>query len=221
MRRAVTFLALFICWAPRATAQEAPVATERPRVIDGIVVRIEDDIITESDARELESFQQLVNGRARSRAEVIDELLDQWIVQTEAATARFPQPSAARVDAQFAQLEKQFSSPEAFRTRLSELGLTEKAVRRLLEKQFYLTRFLDYRFRPTAQVDQKRIEAYYHGEFASQLESQNQALPPLDSVQARIRELLTEHDINERSTQWLQETKAHLRIDIMPGGAGS
>lgn len=221
MRRAVTSLAFLICCAPRAAGQRAPAASERPQVIDGIVARIEDDIITESDVRELEGFQELVNGKARSRTEVIDELLDQWIVQTEAATARFPQPSAARLDAEFTQLEEQFPSPEAFRMRLGELGLTEKAVRRLLEKQHYLTRFIDYRFRPAAQVDQSQIEAYYHGELAAQLKSQDQPLPPLDSVEDRIRELLTEREINERSTQWLKDTKTRLRIDITHGGAGS
>ncbi len=221
MRHATTVLIFLLGLGLRAAGQAAP-AGERPaQVIDGIAARIEGDIISESDVRELQSFQQLVNGKARGRAEAIDELLDQWIVRTEADNSKFPHPSAVRVDAEFVQLEQRFPSPEAFRARFSELGLTENAVRRLLEEQHRLTRFLDYRFRPAAQIEQAQIEAYYHGEFASQLKGENQPLPPLDSVEEQIRELLTQREINQRSTQWLDDAKTHLRIDVTPGDGGS
>ena len=209
-------------FGPRAAGQATSTAGELPGlVVDSIAVRIEDDIVTESDVRELQNFQELVNGKARSRAEVVDELIDQWVVRNEATTSRFPHPSAARIDAEFAQLEKQFPSPEAFRTRLRELGLSENAVRHLLEQQHFLTRFLDYRFRPDAQIKQAQIEAYYNGEFAAKLKAGNQPVPPLDQVEDQIHELLTQRDINERATRWVDDTKQHLRIDISSGGAGS
>jgi hypothetical protein len=222
MRRAAMIVVFLLAFGLRAASQAAPALSEQPaNLIDGIAVRIEDDIITESDVRELQSFQELVNGKARSRAEVVDELIDQWVVRNEATTSRFPHPSATRIDAEFAQLEKQLPSPEAFRGRLRELGLSENAVRRLVEQQHFLTRFLDYRFRPDAQVEQAQIEAYYNGEFAAKLKAENQPLPPLDQVEDQIHELLTQRDINERATRWVDDTKQHLRIDISSGGAGS
>ena len=65
---------------------------------------------------------------------------------------------------------KQFASPEEFKKRCAAAGLTEAAVRRMLEQQLYLSRFLDYRFRPAAQVDAKQIETYYNDEFVAAAE---------------------------------------------------
>src|ERR1700733_15220973 len=56
-------------------------------VIDGVAARIEDDIIMESEVRELSAFQQLVDGKPKPRSDVIRELADQWILRGEAKTA--------------------------------------------------------------------------------------------------------------------------------------
>ena len=53
--------------------------------VDGIAARIEDDIITESEVRELSAFQELVEGKPKPRSEIIKELANQWIVRGETA----------------------------------------------------------------------------------------------------------------------------------------
>jgi hypothetical protein len=50
--------------------------------VDGVAVRIEDDIITESEVRELAAFQMLVDGKTKPRAELIRELSDQWLIRS-------------------------------------------------------------------------------------------------------------------------------------------
>src|SRR5271167_1089546 len=82
----------------------------RGDTVDGIVARIEDDVITESELRELAGFQQLVDGSAKPRAELIQELSDQWIVRGEAKANGYPPPTPDDVDRAYAQLVKQFSS---------------------------------------------------------------------------------------------------------------
>src|ERR1700744_3092496 len=123
------------------------------QTVDGIAARIEDDIITESEVRELSAFQELVDGKQKPRSEIIKELADQWIVRGEAALAAFPSPSSADVDRAYQQFVKQFPSEKEFQGRCAALGLTEAAVRRILAQQLFLSRFIDYRFRPAAQVD--------------------------------------------------------------------
>jgi hypothetical protein len=92
-------------------------------------------------------------------------------------------------------------------------------VRRMLTQQIYLARFLDFRFRPAAQIDSKQIEAYYNDTFAAQLKAKNETVPPLDDVDETIREVLTQQAINDRSTQWLDDTRSRLKIDVVPHGA--
>lgn len=190
------------------------------QVIDGIAARIDDDIITESEVRELAAFQTLVDGHAKPRADLIRELADQWIVRGEAAAAKYPEPSAADVDHAYAGLVKQFPSQQEFESRCAAEGLSESAVRRLLEQQLFLSRFLDFRFRPAAQVDDQQLAAFYKNEFAPQLRERGQAIPPLADVEDTIREVLVQRAINERATAWLDDTRNRLKIDVLPEGAG-
>ena len=98
-------------------------------------------------------------------------------------------------------------------------GLSEAAVRRMVAQQLYLARFLDYRFRPAAQVTDDQIEAYYRNEFSPQLKERNEAIPPLASVQDTIREVLIQREIDDRSQKWLDDARGRLHIDVYSQGA--
>jgi hypothetical protein len=195
----------------------APVAISG-ETVDGVAARIEDDILTESEVRELGAFQQLVEGHSKPRTERIRELADQWIVRGEIETAKYPPPSSADVDRAYALLVAQFSSPWEFTKRRKEAGLSEAAARRMLEQQLYLSRFLDFRFRPAAQIDEKQIQAYYRDEFEPQVKAKNQILPPPEDVEDTIREVLIQRAISDRATQWLDDTRSRLKIDVVSNG---
>jgi hypothetical protein len=225
MRRALLIFGC-VCWlaggaASRASQQDPPAAAASAdeQTVDGVAARIEDDILMESEVRELGAFQQLVDGSAKPREELIRELADQWIVRGEIETAKYPPPSAADVDRAYAQLAGQFGSPEEFVKRCAAVGLSEAAVRRMLQQQIYLSRFLDFRFRPAAQIDSKQIEDYYNDQFVPQLKAKHQTIPLLDDVEDTIREVLVQRAINDRATQWLDDTRARLKIDVVTHGA--
>jgi hypothetical protein len=186
--------------------------------VDGIVARIEDDVLTDSEMRELAGFQQLVDGSVKSRADLIQELSDQWIVRGEAAATRYPAPTSQDVDRAYAQLRKQFASADEFNRRRSAAGLTDTAVREMLEQQLYLARFLDYRFRPAAQVDDQQIKNYYKNEFSPQLTARGEAVPALADVADTIREVLVQREIDDRATKWLDDSRKQLKIDLVAGG---
>ncbi|HEX2714779.1 MAG TPA: hypothetical protein VHM88_21535 [Candidatus Acidoferrales bacterium] len=183
------------------------------QVVDRIVARVEDDIILLSEVRELGRYQQLVEGQMASEARLLDQLIDQWMVTSEAATGHYPRPSEADVDGALERLEKQLGGADTYGGRLRELGLSTAAVRRLVERQMYLTRYLDYKFRPEVQVDAAAIEKYYREQLAPSLAGKGQGAPPLETVQDQIRELLTERGINEHATRWLEETRSRLRVE--------
>jgi hypothetical protein len=214
------------CWlsSPVTRSARAQVPAPAPaassgQTVDAVAARIEDDILTESEVRELGAFQKLVDGSEKPRAERIRELADQWIVRGEIETAKYPAPSDADADRAYAQLEAQYSSPEEFTSRCTAAGLTRTAVRRMLVEQLYLSRFLDFRFRPAAQIDEKQLQAYYDKEFAPQLKARNEPVPPLEDVEDTIREVLIQRAISERATQWLDDTRSRLKIDVLSDGA--
>lgn len=198
---------------PDGGASPAPV---RGQQIDGIAARIGNDVVTESEVSRLEDYQRLIDGQAQSRSAVIQELVDQWIVRSEAATANFPHPTSDEVAQEFQVLVKQFSSLDKLQKRMGEVELTTDAVRQMLERQLYYTRFLNYKFHAAADVTSAQIESYYQKDFKAELAKRGLALPPLDKVEAQIRELLTQEAINEKAAQWLAEAKAKLKIVIQP-----
>jgi hypothetical protein len=232
MPRAIHILvltaALLAFGARTARAQERSVSDQPAKppsgagqTIDGVAARIEDDIITESEVRELAAFQQLVDGKPKPRSEILRELAEQWIVRGEANTARFSRPSQTDVDHAYASLAQQFKTPEEFQARCAAAGLTEAGVRRMLEEQLYLSHFIDFRFRPAAQISDQDIEKYYREEFAPQLKARGQPVPAMDEVDDTIREVLIQRAISERATRWLDETRDRLKIDVMTQGGGS
>jgi hypothetical protein len=234
MRRRISIFVMMLGWAvsaplanPTACNAQAPPGSAAAayssggQLVDRIAVRIEDDIIAESAIRELMAYQQLIEEHPESRAEVAQHLIDQWIFQTEAATAQYPQPDEKQVNDEYEQVRKRFPSPDAFHARLAALGLPESALRRMIRDEIYLSRFLDYKFRPAAQVDQNQIEKYYKETLAPELTAKGQPAPPLADVADQIREILIERDINERSSRWLEETRARFKIDIAAGDSGS
>ncbi len=197
-----------------------PAVPQKPTEVDGIAARIGNDVLTNSEVRELQDYQRLVEGQAQDRAKVMEELVDQWIVQTEAVATRFPHPTADEVSLEFQALLKQFPSREQFQARLAQIGLTQDEVRQILERQLYYIRFLNYKFHAATQVTGEQIEAYYQQDLAPSLRKRGLTVPPLDQVEAQIRQLLTQEAINEKAAQWLDEAKARLRIVIQPSGQG-
>jgi hypothetical protein len=229
MRRAILTFGFMACCISRITTVGASGAHAQPQgqtsspqtppgeaqMIDGVAARIEDDVLTESEVRELAAFQQLVDGQAKPRAELIRELADQWIARGEADTVKYPQPTSADVDRAYAQLMAQFPSADEFKKRIAAAGLSEAGVRRMLQQQLYLSRFLDYRFRPVARIDEAQIKKYYDGEFTSQLRARQLPIPALEDVEDTIREVLTLRAISDNAQQWLDDTRAGLMIDIL------
>ncbi len=226
MRRAIFILGVMASLLVQASAggrsysvlPPGPLLGGGAQTVDGIAARIEDDILTESELRELAAFQELVDGQAKPRPELIRELADQWIVRGEAVATNYPRPSAEDVEGNFAKLSRQFRSPEEFKSRCARAGLTEADMRRIIDEQLYLSRFLDYRFRPAAQVDERQIERYYEDELTPQLKARGQSVPPLEEVSDTIREVLVQRAIASLSTRWLDETRDRLKIDTVSDG---
>jgi hypothetical protein len=216
--------ALMACERPVAQLSVVRAAPAQ-QVVDRIVVRIEDDIITLSEMRELAGYQELVDGKTEPDDQLLSELIEQWVVNAEATATQFPPPPDSEVDRETASIESHFADSQNSRSqaprqtyeqRLIELQMTPPTVRRIVKKEIYLARYLDYKFRPAVQIEDPAIETYYHQVLAPDLAAKKQPLPPLDEVRETIRELLVQQGISERATSWLEDTKSRLNIEIEP-----
>jgi parvulin-like peptidyl-prolyl isomerase len=219
MRRTIcVFIGLVAAAIAGPVIAHALAQPQASRVVDRIVAHIEGDIILQSQLRELGAFQQLIEGRAESDDRLIAEIIEQWVVQTEATASHVPQPAQSEVARETARLAAQFKNPEAYNAKLDELGLSATQVRQLLARQIYVERYLDYKFRPSVQIESVDIENYYQKELLPELARKNQPAPRLADVEGQIRELLTQRGITVLAAKWLDETKSRLKMDLtLPG----
>ena len=182
-------------------------------VLDRIVARVDTDIILLSDVRELAQYQQFVDGKSETDAQILDRLIDQWIVRTEAKAALFSAPTEEDVNRSLERLKRSFSSPAEYEERKKQSGLTDEDIRRLLKSQLYLSNYLDSRFRASIQIDDKAIQDFYQTRVVPRAESRGQTPPTLDAARDFIQEALVQRAINEQADKWLKESRARLHVE--------
>jgi len=172
------FLAAAIAAASRWLAAQ--------EVVDRIVARVENDVILLSDVRALSRYQQFLDGKSESDARVLDRLIDQWIVRTEADVSRSPRPSEADIDRDLSRVRNSFDSEQEYEARRKQAGLNEQDVRAMVASQLYLSNYLDSRFRPAVQIDPKQIEDFYQTAVVPRAKARGQDPPTLDAARDTI-----------------------------------
>ncbi len=211
MRRACIVFALAAALIGLAAARRLPAQ----EVIDRIAARVESDVILLSDVRVLARYQQLVDGKSESDAQILDRLIDQWIVRNEAETARFPRPSDDDIARGVERVQKSFPSPAEYEARKKEIGLTDADIRNMVAGQLYLSNYLDSRFRPSAKVEPKDVEDFYDKAVIPRAQARGQAPPTLDAARDYIREALVQRSIDEQAERWLNESRGRVHVEKM------
>jgi hypothetical protein len=193
-------------------ASPLPAARE---VVDRVVARIENEVILLSDVRLLSEYQLFVEGKSESDPEILERLIDQWIVRNEAAAARTPPPSDADIERGLKRLRQQFDSDQDYESRRRLCGLSEADIRRITADQVFLNNYLDSRFRPTVQVDEQAVQDFYNRSVVPRAQARGTAPPTLDAARDIIQEALVQRGINQQADVWLKESHARLRVTKM------
>lgn len=200
----VLFVALGWVCAGALAAQE---------VVDRIVARVENDVILLSDLKELKEYQELVDGQSEADSVLLDRLIDQWVVRSEADLSRFPQPKDAEIDRGVVRVEKSFGSSEEFELRKKQAGLSDAEVRKMVAGQLYLSNYLDSRFRPSVHIDDSAVADFYKNAVVPRAKARGQEPPTLEASRDVIQEALIERDINEQADRWLKESRSRLHVE--------
>jgi hypothetical protein len=201
------FLALFFS---SLTLVHATLAQE---LIDRVAARVENDIILLSDVRHLGRYQMLVDGKSENEAQLLERLIDQWVVQNEADASRFPRPADAEIDQGVAALKKSFPSIQEYEERRKQSGLSEQQVRDKIATQIHLTNYLDSRFRPSVQVDAKAIEDFYNSAVLPRAKARGQEPPSLEASRDVIQEAVIQQSIDAQADQWLKESRSRIHVE--------
>ena len=212
MKRATAIRAILLAASLALASWQSLAARE---VLDRIVARVENDVILLSDVRLLSHYQLLVNGKSETDAEILDRLIDQWIVRSEATVAHTPKPSDGDIDAAIERLQQSFANRPDYDARRKLADLSEAEVRALTADQLYLDNYLDSRFRPSVQVNEQAIQNFYQDAVLPRAKARGQNPPSLDAAHDYIQEALTQDGINAQADQWLKESHSRIRITKM------
>lgn len=209
MMRGLLTRGIFLAVAIAATS--AGLAAQE--VVDRIVARVENDVILLSDLRALSRYQQFLDGKSESDPQILDRLIDQWIVRTEADVSHSPRPSDADIDRGLTRVRNSFGSDPEYEARRKQAGLSEQDVRAMVVSQLYLSNYLDSRFRPAVQIDPKEIEDFYQTAIVPRAKARGQEPPTLDAARDSIQEALIQNGINQQAEQWLKESRLRLHVE--------
>jgi len=205
----LAFLVMGVCFTAHAQ-----------QVVDRIVARIEGDIILLSDVEKLSHYQQFLDGKSQTNEEILQLLIDQWVVRTEAETSRFPAPSPVDVQRNVERVKKSFASSQEYEARKNETGLTDAEISEMAGAQLYLSNYLDSRFRPSVQIDPKAIEDYYQTGVVARAKARGVQPPTFEAARDLIQEFLVQQGINDEANRWLKESRNGLHVEnLLNSGA--
>ena len=182
-------------------------------VVDRIVARVESDVILLSDVRALGRYQQFLDGKSESDDQILDRLIDQWIVRTEADASHSPRPSEADIDRGQSRVRNSFATNQEYQARMKQAGLSEQDLQAMVASQLYLSNYLDSRFRAAVRIDPKQVEDFYETSLVPRAKARGQEPPTLDAARDSIQEALIQNGINQQAEQWLKESRLRLHVE--------
>lgn len=219
-RRAPLWLSsglLILIVASAGSTLEAAEGTTPSRVADRILAVVDEDPILASDLQRavglgLAQRQEGESDDAFHRR-LLDGLIEERLRFHEVDRFGLDQVPAAEIDDQVEATREAFGDPEAFATRLRELGLDRAALREVLARQLMILAYVEERLGARVFVSLADIQRHYDNNLVPQMRAQQLEPPPLPSVREEIRALLREQRLNEEIDRWTQELRE--RADVL------
>ena len=189
--------------------------------MDRIVATVNGHIILQSDWDEALRCQAFEDGRSLDQLPspehkaALDRLIDQELLREQMHSSDFQHASAQEVAQRMQDIRGQYaeaSTPEGWRAVLFRGGLTEEELKQQVSHQLDLMRLVDARLRPNVSVDSKSIESYYNQQLLPQLRQSGAKEVPLAEVTPKIKELLTQQQMDQLLVAWLQNLRSGSEI---------
>ena len=204
---------LLLCLTPLGAAE----------VLDRIVATVNGHAILESDVDDEIRYESLMSvadksGAPADRKAVLDRLVDRELLNEQSSGAEYVQTAADEVDKELNQIKSDYvdNLKMSWSDALAKYDFSESQVRDRITQQLNQLKFIDARLRPSVQVDQAAIEAYYNGEFLPELRRSNAPAVSLQEAAPKIRELLVQQSINAGLTVWLETLHSQAEIRLFP-----
>lgn len=198
-------------------------------VIDGVVASVNRQPILRSDWNEAVAFEAFMQQRpleqvsSADRVLALQHIIDRQLLKAQMGDASYMRPSEEKLQQDVAKLRAQVpngNDDAAWQRLLAGYELTEDILKEHLRTEVQVMNFVEVRLRPNVHIEPEDIESYYKNRLLPDLQQNGGKAIPLDEVDSRIRELLTEQHIDELLDAWLHNLRqqADIRSSVsIPG----
>jgi hypothetical protein len=212
---AVFLLALMVC------------ASLSAEIVDRVVANVNGHAVLQSDWEQeiaFEGFSDARDPNSFSRAErsaALDRLIDQELLREQLRPAQaVPVEQVVTRVAAIRKLHPNCGTEAGWQATLQRYGLTQASLEKRIGDQVLLMKLVDYRLRPSVQIDQHAVEAYYQEQLVPEMQRSGSIATPLTEVSGKIRELLAAKKMNELLSGWLASLRSTSRIMSSEPGLG-
>lgn len=181
--------------------------------VDRVLVVVNGEPITYSEVLEAIALMPGVTPPP-TLDEALERLIDARLMEHEARRYLQEPPSEEESEATLRALMDRFATPEDYRATLRRLGIAEDYLRKRIQRELIVDRYVDRRFRPLVQVAQRQVEDYYRTVLLPDLDAGSPAT--LVEVESLIRNILEQRDLNRRIAAWVDELKSSASIVRLP-----
>lgn len=144
--------------------------------------------------------------------DVLDQLINQELIARDISKTPFVEVTDSELERFFQGYLKRFESREAFEAKLTELGMTETDLRRILRRELAVNKFIELRFEPFVIILPDDIEEYYRTEYVPELEKEGQPIPDLSVVREMIRQILSVRRTTVQLEEWIGNARSRTKI---------
>ena len=188
-------------------------------IIDRVVANVNGHVVLQSDWEQELSFESFSDGRdsnSFSKAEksaALDRLIDQELLREQLRPCQsVPSQQVADRVAEVRKLHPEGATAAGWQAALQRCGLTQSSLERRLAEQLQLMKLVEERLRPSVQIDQSAVEAYYNEQLLPEMKRAGNNAAPLVEVSGHIKDLLVEKKMNELLSGWLASLRSTSEI---------
>ena len=169
-------------------------------IVDGRIIKHSDIVrdirLTAFLNRETLSFDLSAQKKATAR------LIDQALIRKELQAGLYPSPEPGEVDALLRQLQHSLGSETAYQGALAAYGITDRDLRRHLNWQLSVLRFINVRFASGTQIPDAEVRSYYR-QHLPEFKRAGKPQFDLESLRPDIEQAITGEQVNRQFFAWL------------------
>lgn len=142
---------------------------------------------------------------ANFRKAVLEALIALELRYQDLAEARLEQRISYDWEAAWKRVAVQAGGEEALERKLSEAGLTQTELARLVRRAALVEAYVARWFAPAVRVSQEELVAYFREEFLPRWPASQGPPPSLEQVRTQLEAMVREKKLTQEVERWTQE----------------